>query len=156
MSAVNPAATTATETSMVRFDDLNALREVIARGFGDWGPDVTLDQDTADSFATATSTPARTDYAPDYLLPSLLPKLRPANDWRIGGHKSALNIGCPQIRFLRPAPIGATVRCRSRLASAESRPRGIRMTMEFEVENVAAEGLCMRLSIELLYQGEAA
>lgn len=156
MSAVNPAANTSDEKSMVRFDDLKALGEVITRGFGGWGPDVTLDQATVASFVTATSMPARTDCAPDYLLPSLLPKFRPANDWRIVGHKSALNMGNPQIRFLKQSPIGATVRCRRRLASAEPHPRGIRVTMEFEVENVAAEELCMRLSIELLYQGEVA
>lgn len=147
---------TTSRVSAVRFDDLDGLNAVIARGFGGWGPDVTLDRQTVDGFVAATSAPAPKDYAPDYLLPCLLPKLAPANDWQIGGHKNALNMGCPEIRFLQPAAIGAKVRCRSRLASAALHPGGVRVTMAFEVEDAATATPCMRLSIALLYQGKAA
>lgn len=142
--------------AFVRFDDLDGLNSVIARGFGAWGPVVTIDQPTIDGFAAATSSPAPPGYAPDFLLPCLLPKVRPDNDWTIGGHRNALHLGCPEIRFLQPVRVGASVHCRSRLAAAALHPRGVRVTMDFEVENVADAAPCMRLSIELLYQGDAA
>ena len=143
------------EVLSVRFDDMQSLGGLITRGFGAWGPEVSIDQMLVDCFVRATSNPARPGYAPDYLLPCLLPKLSPANDWEITGHKNALNMGCPEIRFLQRAPTGAVVHCRSRLAAAVPHPRGVRVTLVFEVEDTKNAALCMQLSIELLYQGEA-
>ncbi len=136
----------------VHFNDFDGLNQVIASGFGEWGPPLRIDQALIDDFAAAISRASAAVAAePETMLPAMLPRLEPGMDWEVSGAAHALNLGCPEIRFLAPVRIGAAVRLRTRLAAAQRFARGTKITMTFEAEIAETKDVCMTLSLAILF-----
>ncbi len=143
-------------TRAVRFDDLDALAEVKAAGFGPWGPQVVVDAELVAAYRAIAGAHPLDREVPGFLIASLLPRLAPPNDWRIEGHTSVINMGCPRIRFPAPTPIGARLRARSRIADVRAHARGTVVTLEFEVRAEDSGTDALDCTIELLYVGARA
>ena len=140
----------------IRFDDYARFALVEQRGFAPWGPAVPVERATVDAFLTVTGAPGDGRHIPGVMLQAMLPKLVPGHDWQVTGHNGAINLGSPSIRFPVPAPAGAQLHGRSRLAAAKPHPKGTVIAMEFEVIEADAEDVCLRSVIELLYMGARA
>ena len=136
----------------VRFDDFDGLNRIIAGGFGDWGPALLIDQALVEDFANAIArTPEAVAAEPETMLPAMLPRLEPGMDWEIVGSPHALNLGCPEIRFLTPVKVGDAVRCKCRLATAIKFRIGIKITLALEAEIAATSEPCMTVQLVILY-----
>ena len=140
----------------IRYDDLAALNAIAKRGFGPWGTALPIGERETAGFTRATGIVASDGNIPGCLLLSAMPRLMPSNDWAICGYSGAVNLGCPALRFPAPAPIGASVQGRSRLASARPHPKGTIIAIDFEarIEHVATP--CLTATVEVLYIGGGA
>lgn len=138
----------------VRFDDFPALSAITARGFDDWGDEIEIDAARVAGFGRVTGTSAAAGAIPGCMLQSMLPVLVPERSWSVSGNSSAINLGSPSIRFPAPAPVGARLRGRARLAGVAPHARGVIHTLEFEVRADDAADPCLRSSVDLLYMGE--
>lgn len=135
----------------IRFDDLAALAEVQATGFGGWGRPLTITASMVGVFGAIAGRDRLNDGVPGFLLASVLPRLAPINDWTITGHGSAINLGCPHMRFPAPLAMGETVRGRSRIAAVRGHPRGTIITLGFDVRVEGAAEANLDCTVELLY-----
>lgn len=139
----------------VSYEDFEAFARIAARGFGDWGPPVRIEREAVEMFCRVTGAPEGDGHIPGILLQAMLPRLVPANDWSVTGHRGAINLGCPTLRYPVQAPTEAELRGRSRLIGARQHPKGTLLALEFEVQEVGAEEPCLRSIVELLYLGRA-
>lgn len=136
----------------VRFDDFEGLNKIIADGFGEWGPALLIDQTLIEDFARSISrTPEAVAAQPETILPAMLPRLEPGMDWELVGSPHALNLGCPEIRFLAPVKVGVAVRCKCRLATAISFRIGVKITLALEAEIADTSEPCMTVTLAILY-----
>ena len=132
----------------IRFDDLDTLNAKITGEYGEYGPPLTVTQEMIDQFAELTGdrqwihidverarreSPFGGPIAHGFLTLSLLPRLRSADGYKIVGYGNAVNYGANKLRFLAPVPAGARIKSRSRLKSAEAKPKGTMLTNEIEV-----------------------
>lgn len=138
----------------IRFDDYVAFDNVAARGFIPWGPPVAIERDTVSAFLRVTGAPGDAETIPGLMLQSLLPRLMPGHDWSVTGHKGALNLGSPTMRFSHQVRSGVRLQGRSRLASTREHPRGTLMAMDFELREEGSDTPCLQSTIELLYLGD--
>ncbi|WP_150291461.1 hypothetical protein [Sphingobium estronivorans] len=139
----------------VRYDDMAALAAIQDSGFGDWGPPLVIDRAMVEDFLRIAGTGPLDGPVPGFLLASILPRLSPPRDWQVEGYRSAVNLGCPVIRFPDPVAIGAAIRCRSRLVEARPHPRGTVMAFGFEARADHDGQACLLCTIEVLYLGGA-
>ncbi len=136
----------------VLFNDFDGLNQIIASGFGEWGPPLLIDDALIEAFAASISrAPSAVAAEPETMLPAMLPRLEPGMEWEITGAAHALNLGCPEIRFLAPVRPGASVRLKTRLATAQRFARGTKITMAFEAEIAETTEVCMTLTLAILY-----
>jgi hypothetical protein len=136
----------------VRFDAFDGLNRIIASGFGEWGPPLLIDQALIEDFAKAISrAPAAVAAEPETMLPAMLPRLEPGMNWEIVGAAHALNLGCPEIRFLAPVKLGDAVRCKCRLATAIPFRIGVKITLALEAEIAETSEPCMTVTLAILY-----
>ena len=63
----------------------------------------------------------------------------------------ALNLGCPEIRFLTPVKLGDAVRCKCRLATAVPFRIGVKITLALEAEIADTSEPCMTVQLAILY-----
>lgn len=147
---------TACGIRQIRFDDYAALDAIMERGFGLWGPAVSIGETQTASFARATGIVARDGNIPGCFLLSTMPRLMPPTDWAICGHSGAVNLGCPAFRFPTPAPIGASIQGRSRLASTRPHPKGTIVALDFEARVEGAASPSLTATVEVLYLAGAA
>lgn len=137
----------------VRFDNMDALAEIVAGGFGGWGPPVTISPDKVSDFCAVSAPDPLGAPVPGFLLTGLLSLLSPVIDWEVSGYNGALNLGCPTIRFPTPVTVNSAVRGRMRLAGARAHSRGTIVTLQFDVRAEGATESCLDCSMELLYLG---
>lgn len=135
----------------IRFDDQAALAAVQAAGFGGWGRPLMISPSMVGVFNAIAGRDPLTDGVPGFLLASVLPRLAPVNDWKIIGHGSAVNLGCPHMRFPAPLAMGETVRGRSRITAVRDHPRGTIVTLGFDVRIEDATEANLDCTVELLY-----
>jgi acyl dehydratase len=138
----------------VRFDDHEALQALVSPELGPWGEPLTITQEMIDRFADLTGdrqwihvdvercrreSPLGTTIAHGFLLLSLLPALAGPGG-QIVGHKTVLNYGADNLRFLSPVPSGSAVHARRRIAHVRKKGvGGTQLTFESEVAVVGAE-----------------
>ena len=85
-----------------------------------------------------------------FLTLSLLPGLSQST-LQVTGQGSTINYGAKSLRFLAPVPAGATLHARSRIAGAESKPKGTLLTTDIEVTVLGAEKPSLLYSMQLMY-----
>jgi acyl dehydratase len=152
--------------SEIRFDDIPALEENVARGeFGPWGPEVVVDQGLIDAFAeltgdrqwihvdrerAAAESPFGTTIAHGFLLLSLLPTLA-VQSVAIIGHGNAANYGASRLRFIAPVPSGSPIHARAKLGSVEVRSTGTLLTSDVEITVVDAAKPSVLYGMQILY-----
>lgn len=132
-------------------------------GASDW---VTIDQDRVNKFADATGDhqwihidverakkelPTKGTIAHGYLTLSLIPWLG-AKIMRMDGVSMGINYGSNKIRFLNMVPVGAKVRARQKLLSAEAKSGGMQLINEFTIDIEGQDKpACIAETISLVY-----
>ena len=132
-------------------------------GVTDW---VTIDQDRVNKFADATGDhqwihidverakkelPTKGTIAHGYLTLSLIPWLG-SKIMRMEGVSMGINYGSNKIRFLNMVPVGAKVRGRQKLLSAEPKSGGMQLINEFTIEiEGQSKPACIAETISLVY-----
>ena len=147
----------------IQFDDIASLQAEVSGDFGDWGPEILLDQEKINQFAEITGdhqwihidverakkeSPFKTPIAHGFLTLSLLPSLHPKQSFRIVGYGNATNYGADGLRFLSPVPAGSKVHARSRIAEVTAKPKGTLIKGETAVHVVGQDE-----RPALIYQG---
>lgn len=150
----------------VRFDDIATLQSLASDEYSGWGPEMQVTQEMIDQFADLTGdhqwihvdverckreSPFKGPIAHGFLTLSLLPKLRTRTDFAIVGHGNAVNYGADKLRFLAPVPAGAKLHARSRLVSAEPKPKGTMLKNEIQVGIVGQEVPALIYEMIVLY-----
>jgi acyl dehydratase len=148
--------------TVIRFDDVEALRARITKEFGPWSEPIEVTQAKINQFADVTGdhqwihvdierckreSPFGGPVAHGFLTLSLLPAFRSTEEWTISGFRNVVNYGANKLRFISPVPAGAKVHARSRLVAIEPRPQGTMLTRETEVSVVGQDRPA------LLYEG---
>jgi acyl dehydratase len=148
--------------TVIRFDDVEALRARISKEFGPWSEPIEVTQVKINQFADVTGdhqwihvdierckreSPFGGPVAHGFLTLSLLPAFRSTEEWTISGFRNVVNYGANKLRFISPVPAGAKVHARSRLVAIEQRPQGTMLTRETEVSVVGQDRPA------LLYEG---
>jgi acyl dehydratase len=132
-------------------------------GVTDW---VVIDQDRVNKFADATGDhqwihidverakkelPTKGTIAHGYLTLSLIPWLG-SKIMRMEGVTMGINYGSNKIRFLNMVPVGAKVRGRQKLLSAEPKSGGMQLINEFTIEiEGQPKPACIAETISLVY-----
>jgi acyl dehydratase len=118
-------------------------------GVSDW---ITVTQEQIDRFADATNDhqwihvdPARAAQSPfgttiahGYLTLSLIPTMV-HGIFSVGEVGARLNYGSNRIRFPAPVPCGSRLRTKLKLLATEQDPRGVRATLQAEVEREGSD-----------------
>jgi acyl dehydratase len=150
---------------VMRFDEIDGA---VGRELGptDW---VVVDQETVNAFAEATGDhqwihvdverakagPFGGTIAHGYLTLSMMPRFI-GDAFKVTDSSMMVNYGADKLRFTNPVPVGAKVRMKGALASAEPKGAGklIRLDIQIEVEGVERPALVA--SILFLAQPPAA
>jgi len=153
-------------TVEIPFDDLDGLRAQISAEHGDWGPQLTVDQDLVDWFADLTADhqwihvdveraatgPYGGTIAHGDLLLAVMPAIRPEPGFQIAGERSRVNYGAESYRFLAPVRVGSTIHGRMRLVEVRERPQGTLIVQELDLRVVDAPKPSLLYTGMLLYQ----
>ena len=110
-----------------KYDDLDALQEIVSEDFGDWGSSLRITQEMVDQFAELsgdnywlhtdpekckTMSPFGGTIAHGFLTLILLPKLGTEPQWELTGFNNMLNYGSNKLRFTGVVPVGSEVHAR--------------------------------------------
>jgi acyl dehydratase len=149
----------------IDFDDIDALNAVASEEFSSWGKEVSISQVLVDAFADLTGdqqwihvdvercraeSPFGAPIAHGFLLLSLMHQSMP-RPIEVKGHKSAINYGAENLRFLAPVVVGSAIRVRSRLVRAEATSKGTLITAQVEVGIVGQEKPAILYGLQVLY-----
>jgi acyl dehydratase len=137
-----------------RFDDVEALQELVSEDFGPWSEEVEITQELVNRFAdltgdhywihtdpekAKTDSPFGTTIAHGFLTLVLLPKMRGEPDYEVTGYNNILNYGSDKLRFTGPVPVGSSVHSRYRVKEVTATPKGTRMVQEQHVHVVGKD-----------------
>jgi acyl dehydratase len=135
----------ATNVKQYRFDDVEAMQELVSGEFGAWSDTVEITQGLIDQFAeltgdtywihtdpekAKTDSPFGTTIAHGFLTLVLLPKMAGKPSYEIAGYNNILNYGSDKLRFTGPVPVGSALRCRSRVKEVSASPKGTKLILE--------------------------
>jgi acyl dehydratase len=154
----------------VRFDDLDALGALCSDTFGPWGEPIAVTQEMIQQFGDLTQdqqwihvdvercrreSAIGTTIAHGFLLVSLLPALvRGTGGAAIAGHRTVINYGIDQLRFVSPVPSGSRIQARRRIAHVRKKgPNGTQLTFETEVRVLDADKPALVCRSLVLFQG---
>lgn len=153
-------------STQIRFDDIEGLQARISPDHGDWGPQLTVDQDLVDWFADLTADhqwihvdvekaaqgPYGGTIAHGDLLLALMPAVRPEAGFTITGESSRVNYGAESYRFLAPVRVGSTLHARMRLVDVRERPQGTLIVQELDLRVLDAPKPSLLYTGMLLYR----
>lgn len=137
-----------------RFDDVDALQELVSPDFGSWSTEVEITQDLINRFAELsgddywihtdperckTQSPFGITIAHGFLTLALLPKMQHEPTYELTGYNNILNYGSNKLRFTGAVPVGSRIHSRSRVKSVERLPKGTQLTLETNVHVVGQE-----------------
>ena len=137
-----------------RFDDVEALQELVSPDFGAWSAELEITQELIDRFADLsgddywihtdperckTQSPFGTTIAHGFLTLALLPKMKQQPTYELTGYNNILNYGSDKLRFTGAVPVGSRIHSRSRVKSVERLPKGTRLTIETNVHVVGQD-----------------
>jgi acyl dehydratase len=137
-----------------RFDDIEAMQELVSDELGDWSSEVQVTQELINQFAQLTGdnywihtdpekaksqSPFGTTIAHGFLTLVLLPKMRGTPSYEVTGYNNVLNYGSDKLRFTGPVPVGSSLHSRSRVKEVTATPKGTRMVMEQHIHAVGQD-----------------
>lgn len=137
-----------------RYDDVEALGELVSDEFGDWSAEVEITQDLVNRFAELTGDTywihtdperAKTDspfgatIAHGFLTLVLLPKMQGEPTYEVVGYNNILNYGSDKLRFTGPVIVGSSIHARSRVKEVTAIAKGTRMVLEQHVHVVGQD-----------------
>ena len=150
---------------VMRFDEIDGA---VGRELGptDW---VVVDQETVNAFADATGDhqwihtdverakagPFGGTIAHGYLTLSMMPRFI-GDAFKVTDASMMVNYGADKIRFTNPVPVGAKVRMKGVLASAEPKGAGKLIKLDIQIEVDGVERPALVASILFLAQPPAA
>ncbi len=152
----------------IAFDNVDAINAAASDDFGQWGPEVVVDQDMVNQFAELTGdrqwihidvercereSPFGGPIVHGFFTLSLLPQVMPKPDFTFTGIKNAVNYGSDGFRFLSPVPVGSTVHAKTRLVGAEAHKAGTLATTETAIHAKGNEKPALLYKGKVLYQG---
>lgn len=149
-----------------RFDDVEALQELVSAEFGPWSAEVEVTQELIDRYADIsgdhywihtdperckTQSPFGTTIAHGFLTLTLLPKMQGAPAYEITGYNNILNYGSDKLRFTGAVPVGSRIHSRHRVKSIERQQKGTRFTIETNVHVVGQERPALIYELVIIY-----
>ncbi|MCG3169000.1 MAG: putative enoyl-CoA hydratase 1 [Pseudomonadales bacterium] len=149
-----------------RFDDVEALQELVSPDFGAWSAELEITQELIDRFADLsgddywihtdperckTQSPFGTTIAHGFLTLALLPKMKQQPTYELTGYNNILNYGSDKLRFTGAVPVGSRIHSRSRVKSVERLPKGTRLTIETNVHVVGQERPALVYELVAIY-----
>lgn len=137
-----------------KFDDVEALQELVSDEFGEWSNELEITQDMINTFAELSGddywihtdpdkcremSPFGVPIAHGFLSLILLTKFEIAPTYEITGYNNMLNVGSDRLRFTGAVPVGSKLRLRSRVTAIDATPKGTRFTLEQNVHMAGQE-----------------
>ena len=137
-----------------KYDDVEAMQELVSEEFGPWSSEVEVTQDMVNQFADLTGDDywihtdpekAKTDspfgctVAHGFLTLVLMPKMRGEPTYEVTGFNNMLNYGSDKLRFTGVVPVGCSIRSRSRIKEVSATPKGTKMVIEQHIHVVGQD-----------------
>ena len=137
-----------------KYDDIEALQELVSDEFGPWSGEVEITQELVNQFAdmtgdnywihtdpvkAKTDSPFGTTIAHGFLTLVLLPKMQGERIYEVTGFNNMLNYGSDKLRFTGPVPVGCSLHCRSRIKEVSTTPKGTKLVMEQHIHVVGQD-----------------
>ncbi len=149
-----------------KYDDIDALQELVSDDFGDWGAQLEITQAMVDQFAELSGddywlhtdpakckemSPFGATVAHGFLTLILLPKLGSASSWEMTGFNNMLNYGSNKLRFTGVVPVGSSIHAHSRIKEISQSPKGTMVVMEQHVHVVGEERPALVYELIFIY-----
>lgn len=149
-----------------RFDDIDALQELVGTEFGPWSSEVEVTQGLIDRFAELSGddywihtdpercksqSPFGCTIAHGFLTLVLISKMKSEPRWELTGYNNILNYGSDRLRFTGPVTVGSRIHMRNRVKSVEREPKGTRLTIETHVHVVGKERPALIYDVMAIY-----
>ena len=137
-----------------KYDDIEAMQELVSEEFGPWSSEVEISQDLVNQFAELTGDDywihtdpekAKTDspfgctVAHGFLTLVLLPKMSAEQSYEVTGFNNILNYGSDKLRFTGVVPVGCSIHSRSRVKEVSATNKGTKMVLEQQVHVVGQD-----------------
>jgi len=149
----------------IRFDDIDALQEMVSDDYGEWGDEHEVPQALIQRFADLTGDhqwihvdeekavngPFGCTIAHGLLTLSLTSLVRPKMAFVAVSQGNTVNYGSDGIRFLAPVPSGAKLHSRCRVTEVEQHKSGTRLALEVAVHVVGNDRPSLIYKAILLY-----
>jgi len=149
-----------------RFDDVEALQELVTDQFGPWSSEVEVSQDLINRFADLsgddywihtdperckTQSPFGTTIAHGFLSLILITRMKHEPSYELIGYNNILNYGSDKLRFTGAVTSGSRIHARNRLKAVEATPKGTRFTIETNVHVVGQERPALIYEVVAIY-----
>lgn len=149
-----------------KFDDVDALQELVSDDFGEWSNALEITQDMVNSFAELSGddywmhtdpqkckemSPFGVPIAHGFLSLILLSKFDRNATYEVTGYNNMLNVGSDRLRFTGAVPVGSKVHTRSRVKAIEATPKGTRFTLEQNLNVVGEERPALVYELIFIY-----
>ncbi len=150
-----------------KFDDLDALQEIVSEDWGAWSGEFEVTQELIDQFAELTGDhtflhvdpeaaakgPFGTTIAHGFLTLVLMPRLTGPSSYEITGFNTIVNYGSNKLRFTGAVPSGSKIHMRTRISSVEKSAKGTgtQVTMEAAIHVVGQERPALVYQMIMLY-----
>lgn len=149
-----------------RFDDIEALTELVSEEFGSWSKEVEVTQELIDDFARIsgddywihtdperckTESPFGCTIAHGFLTLVLISRMSSPPGYEIVGFNNMLNYGSDKLRFTGAVPVNSRIHARNRVVSVEKTPKGTRMVREINVHVVGQQRPALVYELTMIY-----
>lgn len=137
-----------------KYDDIDAMQELVSEDFGSWSSEVEITQAMVNQFAELTGddywlhtdpekaksdSPFGCTVAHGFLTLVLMPKMRGEQNYEVTGFGNMLNYGSDKLRFTGVVPVGCSIRSRSRVKEVSATAKGTKMVMEQHIHVVGQD-----------------
>lgn len=149
-----------------RFDDIDALQELVGEPFGPWSSEVEITQELINAFAelsgdhywihtdperARTQSPFGTTIAHGFLTLVLMSRMRTTPGWEVTGYNNILNYGSDKLRFSGAVPVGSRIHLHNRVKAVSKEPKGTKLTLETHIHVVGQERPALIYDLMLIY-----
>ena len=149
-----------------RFDDIDALQELVSEAYGPWSTEVEVSQDLINRFAELsgddywihtdpercrTQSPFGTTIAHGFLSLILLTRMKQEPHYELTGFNNILNYGSDKLRFTGAVPAGSRIHSRSRVRAVTREPKGTLFRIETQVCVVGQERPALVYEVMAIY-----
>jgi len=149
-----------------RFDDIDALQQLVGEPFGPWSSEVEITQELINAFAelagdhywihtdperARTQSPFGTTIAHGFLTLVLMSRMRSSPGWEVTGYNNILNYGSDKLRFSGAVPVGSRIHLHNRVKAVSKEPKGTKLTLETHIHVVGQERPALIYDLMLIY-----